>query len=62
MSRQSIKDESMLFGMIVLAALMTGCTGIVTGHTYTVEEINQIREIAHDVYKDAKYAKEDLGK
>ena len=49
--------------MIVLVVmLMSGCTGIVTGHTYTVEEIKQIREIARDVYKDAKYVKEDTGK
>ena len=40
--------------MIVLVIMFSGCTGIVTGHTYTVEEIKQIREIARDVYKDAK--------
>ena len=47
---------------IVVAILFSGCAGIVTGHTYTAEEIKQIREIAKDVYKDAKYVKEDLGK
>jgi hypothetical protein len=40
----------------------SGCTGMITGHVYTAEEIKQIREIAKDVYQDAKYVKEDMGK
>ena len=42
--------------------MFSGCTGMVTGHVYTAEEIKQIREIAKDVYQDTKYVKEDLGK
>lgn len=52
----------MKYILMIVLVMFSGCTGIVTGHTYTVEEIKQIREIAHDVYKDAKYVKEDMGK
>lgn len=47
---------------IVMMIWFSGCTGMVTGHVYTAEEIQQIRSIAKDVYQDAKYVKEDLGK
>ena len=52
----------MKYILMITSVMFSGCTGIVTGHTYTVEEIKQIREIARDVYKDAKYLKEDMGK
>jgi outer membrane lipoprotein SlyB len=51
-------------GMLVacIVVMFSGCTGMITGHVYTAEEIKQIREIAKDVYQDAKYVKEDMGK
>jgi|FLOH01.1.fsa_nt_gi outer membrane lipoprotein SlyB len=48
--------------ILITALAFNGCTGVVTGHVYTAEEIKQIREIAKDVYQDAKYVKEDMGK
>jgi len=30
--------------LIVLASLMAGCTGVVTGHQYTAEDVTRARE------------------
>ena len=56
------KGEKMRYLIILIMALQfSGCAGVVTGHVYTQEEIEQIRAVAKEVYKDAKAVKKDIG-
>lgn len=46
-----------VISLLALAIMFGGCTGIITGHKYTKEEVQDIREVIKDIYKDIEEVK-----
>ncbi len=45
---------------MVLAIVLNGCTGVITGHKYTKEEVQDISEVIKDIYKDIEEVKKQI--
>ena len=46
-----------VLSLMVLVIMLNGCTGVITGHKYTKEEVQDISEVIKDIYKDIEEVK-----